>query len=207
MANLTGLYTMEYSLASGEPGAVSEPAFLADVAAFAEWYEKQPETIHVSVITDTFRQLNKSMHGDDPAQYRLPASRELAAQYLLLYEMSLPYGLDLNNQVDVDKSATRMVGDDEDALVERGARPRSAGTAVAGEPCAVHRPRRELRHDLMFAYLGRRNIVSMLFAATVALVGISAVLMVALRSLRLGLASLVPIWCRVRWDSESGDWR
>ena len=68
VANLTGLYTMEYSLASGEPGAVSEPDFLADVAAFAEWYEKQPETIHVSVITDTFRQLNKSMHGDDPAE-------------------------------------------------------------------------------------------------------------------------------------------
>ena len=106
--NLTGLYTMEYSLAYGEPGAISEPAFLADVAAFAVWYEGEPETIHVSVITDTFRQLNKSMRGDDPAEYRLPVSRELAAQYLLLYEMSLPYGLDLNNQIDVDKSATRM---------------------------------------------------------------------------------------------------
>ena len=38
-----------------------------------------------------------------------PENRELAAQYLLLFEMSLPYGLDLNNQIDVDKSATRVV--------------------------------------------------------------------------------------------------
>ena len=69
--NLTGMYAMEYSLASGEPGGISEPDFLADVAAFAEWYKEQPETIHVNVITDTFRRLNMSMHGDDPAEYRL----------------------------------------------------------------------------------------------------------------------------------------
>ena len=45
---------------------------------------------------------------------------------------------------------------------------------------------------LMFAYLGRRNIVAMLLGTTIALVGISFVLMFALRSLRLGFASLVP---------------
>ena len=88
--NLTGMYALEYSLGSGEPGGIGEPAYLADVAAFAEWYKQQPETIHVDVVTDTFRRLNMNMHGDDPAEYRLPANRELAAQYLLLYEMSLP---------------------------------------------------------------------------------------------------------------------
>ena len=97
---LSGNTVLEYSLASSGPGGVTEPAFLADVSAFADWYRKQPETRHVEVITDTFRQLNKSMHGDDPAAYRLPASRELAAQYLLLYELSLPAGLDLNNRID-----------------------------------------------------------------------------------------------------------
>ena len=30
---------------------------------------------------------------------------DLAAQYLFLDEMSLPYGIDLDNQIDVDKSA------------------------------------------------------------------------------------------------------
>ena len=190
--NLTGLYAMEYSLGSGEPGGISDPAYLSDVAAFAEWYRAQPETIHVDVITDTFRQLNMSMHGDDPAEYRLPASRELAAQYLLLYEMSLPYGLDLNNQIDVAKSATRMVvatktlSSNEVLALDRRAlqwladhapniaRPESSGTT------------------LMFAYLGRRNIISMLVGTTIALVGISFVLILALRSLRLGLTSLVP---------------
>ena len=33
----------------------------------------------------------------------------MAAQYLLLYELSLPFGADLNDRIDVAKSATRMV--------------------------------------------------------------------------------------------------
>ena len=54
------------------------------------------------------KRLNKNMHGDDPAFYRLPEDHELAAQYLLLYELSVPFGMDLNNRIDIGKSATRM---------------------------------------------------------------------------------------------------
>ena len=190
--NLTGLYTMEYALAAGEAGGITDPAYLSDLAAFAAWYRQQPETIHVNVITDTFRRLNMSMHGDDPAEYRLPASGELAAQLLLLYELSLPFGLDLNNQIDVDRSAIRMTvatqtlsSNEVIALDQRALRwladnaPNIARAESAGG-------------TLMFAYFGRRNIVAMLLGTTIALVGISLVLIVALRSLRLGLASLVP---------------
>ncbi len=190
--NLTGIYVMEYSLDSGAPEGIADPAYLSDVAAFAAWYRAQPETIHVNVITDTFRRLNMSMHGDDPAEYRLPASHDLAAQYLLLYELSLPAGLDLNNQIDVDKSATRMTA---------AIRTLSSNEVIALDRRALrwladNAPdiaRAESAGDtLMFAYLGRRNIVAMLLGTTIALVGISFVLIFALRSLRLGLASLVP---------------
>ena len=190
--NLTGLYTMEYSLAAGAPGKINNPAYLSEVAAFAAWYRAQPETIHVNVITDTFRRLNMSMHGDDPAEYRLPTSGELAAQLLLLYELSLPFGLDLDNQISVDKSATRMT-------VATKTLPSSEVIALdrrALRWLAEHAPNvaraESAGGTLMFAYLGRRNIVAMLLGTTIALVGISLVLVLALRSLRLGLASLVP---------------
>ena len=55
------------------------------------------------------KQLNKSMHGDDHDYYRLPSDKEMAAQYLLLYELSLPYGLDLTNAINMEKSGTRVV--------------------------------------------------------------------------------------------------
>ena len=190
--NLTGLYSMEYSLGSGEPGGINDPEFLAEVAAFAEWYKEQPETIHVNVITDTFGQLNMSMHEDDPTEYRLPESRELAAQYLLLYELSLPFGHDLNNLIDLDKSATRMTV---------ATQTLSSNEVLALDRRALHWLSRHaphiVRHEssgttLMFAFLGRRNIISMLAGTTIALVGISFVLIFALWSLRLGLLSLVP---------------
>jgi len=190
--NLTGMYALEYSLGSGEPGGISEPAYLSEVAAFAEWYLAQPETIHVDVITDTFRRLNMNMHGDDPDEYRLPASRELAAQYLLLYELSLPPGLDLNHQIDIDKSATRMVASTKTLSTnEVLALDRRARQWLADNAPNIVRPESS-GTTLMFAYLGRWNIISMLVGTTIALVGISLVLILVLKSLRLGLTSLVP---------------
>ena len=63
--NLSGLYLVDYSLESGKDGGVSDPEFLQQVEDFANWYRAQPEVIHVNVISDTFKRLNKSMHGDD----------------------------------------------------------------------------------------------------------------------------------------------
>ncbi len=191
-ANLGGLYRIDYSLAAGEPGGISDPAYLRDVVAFADWWRAQPEVSYVNTFTDIMLRLNKNMHGDDPAWYTLPETRELAAQYLLLYELSLPYGLDLNNQVDVDKSATRMtisvrtLSSNEVLGLERRARdwlsantPRLADSAGTGP-------------TIMFAHIGQRNIISMLSGTTIALILISLVLVVALRSVKIGLISMLP---------------
>jgi uncharacterized protein len=188
---LTGIYTIEYSLGTGESGAINDPAFLHDVERFAEWYRAQPHVLHVNSITDIMRRLNQNMHGDDPAWYRLPDNRELAAQYLLLYEMSLPYGLDLNNQIDVSKSATRLIVSLENV---------SSNELLGIEQHAQQWLRENAPHmqssgassSIMFAYIGKRNIRSMLTGTTIALVLISLVLLVALRSVKIGLISLIP---------------
>ena len=105
---ITGLYSIQFSLEAEESGGVSEPKFLEKMDEFAVWLRAQPEVMHVNAVSDTFKRLNKNMHADDESLYSLPGQRELAAQYLLLYEMSLPYGLDLNDQINVDKSSTRL---------------------------------------------------------------------------------------------------
>ena len=189
---LSGNTVLDYSLEASGADGVTDPVFLAEVSDFAEWFREQPSVRHVSVITDTFRQLNQSMHGDDPAFYRIPESQELAAQYLLLYELSLPQGLDLNNQIDTARSATRMTVSSRTLhsqdLLDLNARaeawlaenaPRITGFNSSG-PSAL------------FAYIGQRNIRAMLIGTVVVLVAISAILLGALRSLRLGLVSIVP---------------
>ena len=106
--NLSGMDIIEYSLNSGTVGGVNSPAYLNRVEAFADWYRQQPKVVHVVTICDMIKELNQVMHGDDEAYYRIPDRRDLIAQYILLYELSLPFGLDLNNQFNLDKSASRM---------------------------------------------------------------------------------------------------
>lgn len=189
---LSGNTVLDYSLAASAPHEVTDPAFLAEVSNFASWFREQPPVRHVSVITDTFRQLNKSMHGDDPAAYRIPESQELAAQYLLLYELSLPLGLDLNNQIDTMRSATRMTVSSRTLysqdLLDLNARAESWLEENAPNIVEVNNS----GPSALFAYIGQRNIQAMLVGTLIVLVAISAILLGALRSLRLGLVSIVP---------------
>ena len=189
---LSGNTLLEYSLEASEEGGVTDPRFLAEVSSFADWYREQPPVRHVAVITDTFRQLNRSMHGDDPAAYRIPESRELAAQYLLLYELSLPQGLNLNNQIDRSRSATRVTISAETLysqdLLELNARAEAWLEENAPHVAGVN----STGPAVLFAYIGQRNIRAMLVGTMVVLLAISAILLFALRSLRLGLVSIVP---------------
>jgi hypothetical protein len=190
--NLTGLYIISYSLDSGEPGGINNPEYLREVSAFADWYRAQPETIHVNSITDIMKRLNKNMHGDEQSWYRLPDERDLAAQYLLLYEMSLPYGLDLNNQVNVEKSATRFTA----TLQTLSTNDLLALDRRANDWLKKNTPHISGKEgsgvSIMFADIGRRNIVGMLIGTTLALIGISLILIIALRSVKIGLLSLIP---------------
>ena len=190
--NLTGLYNISYSLEAGEAGGISEPDFLNKLEEFAVWYRQQPEVMHVNTLSDTMKRLNKNLHGDDPGWYRMPDQRSLAAQYLLLYEMSLPYGLDLNNQINVDKSATKLdvslqsISSNQTIALEERAQQWLAGNAP--QSMQVH----GASPSVMFSHIGARNIRSMLTGTTLALVLISLILVFALRSLRIGLISIVP---------------
>jgi len=190
--HLTGIYIIQYSLSAGETGGVSNPAFLQKVDEFVEWYRKQPEVTHVNTVTDIMRRLNKNMHADDPSWYRLPDERELSAQYLLLYELSLPYGLDLNNQIDVDKSSTlvtvTVVNTSSNQLldIEKRAQVWLKDNAPQTMQVAGASP------SVMFANIGKRNIQSMLIGTSLALIVISMILIIALRSVKIGLISLIP---------------
>ncbi|TNF86836.1 MAG: RND transporter [Gammaproteobacteria bacterium] len=190
--NLSGLYLVDYSLESGQEGGVSDPDFQRHMENFANWFRAQPEVTHVNVISDTFKRLNKNMHGDDSSWYRLPEARELAAQYLLLYEMSLPYGLDLNNQLNIDKSATRMT-----VMLHNMTTKTVLALEQRAQAWLRDNAPESMQNDgasptIMFSHIGERNIKSMLLGTTIALILISAILIFALRSLKIGMLSLIP---------------
>jgi predicted RND superfamily exporter protein len=190
--HLTGLYIVDYSLESGVEGGISEPGFLNEVESFANWYREQPETRHVNIYTEVIKRLNKNMHGDKKEWHKIPAERNLAAQYLLMYEMSLPYGLDLNNQIDINKSSLRMTVSiqtlSSNEIIELETRAQN----WLSENSKYIKVANGTGPTVMFANIGKRNINSMLKGTTLALVLISGILIFAFRSFKTGLISMVP---------------
>ncbi|EMW0562977.1 MMPL family transporter [Vibrio parahaemolyticus] len=188
---ISGMTNISIAIKTNESQGIAAPDFLNTIGEFSSWLRDQPKTDHVATLADVYKRLNKNMHGDDEAYYLLPQERELAAQYLLLYEMSLPYGLDLNNQINVDKSSIKMVltvanlgsvelVDLENRIYQWFAEHAPQYQVVASSP------------SLMFAHIGETNMASMLSTLPITLVLISALLIFALRSVRLGLISLMP---------------
>lgn len=190
--NLTGIYNIEYSIGAGESGGINNPKYLKKLEEFEEWFKSQPKVVHVNSFTEVARRINKSMHGDEPTYYKIPESRQEAAQYLLLYEMSLPFGLDLNNQVNVDKSETRFT------VTTRNLRSSELiALSESGEKWLRENASEEMEalgtsSTLMFSKLGVRQADSMMNGNTVAMILISLILIIALRNFKIGLLSIIP---------------
>jgi len=192
IASLNGLYVVEFSLPGEGPEGISDPAYLEALERFTGWLREQPEVTHVYSYADIIKRLNMNMHADDPAFRRIPVDRQLAAQYLLLYELSLPFGLDLNDRISVDKSASRVsatIGDlptrETRAFLTRAERwlrdntPEHMQTTPTGA-------------TVMFSFISQRNIQSMLRGNAVAVALIAVIMMLALRSVKLGALSIIP---------------
>lgn len=190
--NLTGFYNVEFSIGSGESGGINSPKYLRKLNEFEDWLEEQPEVVHVNAFSEVARRVNRSMHGDNESFYRVPENREEAAQYLLLYELSLPFGLDLNNQINVDKSESRVT-----VTLENNSSAEMIAFAERSEkwlkdnaPEPMHAL--AVSPTLMFSKLGFRQADSMFKGNIIALILISLVLMFALRNFKLGLLSIIP---------------
>jgi len=95
-------------LATNEEGQVSDPDFLKILDKFSVWLEEREQVNHVTSLANNMKNLNKSMHGDDPEWKKIPENADLSAQYLFFYEMSLPMGLDLNSSISQDRKSTKI---------------------------------------------------------------------------------------------------
>lgn len=190
--NLTGVHYLRYLIDSGEENGIHEPDYLNTIERFSRWLKQQDKVAYVSTLSDISKRLNKNLHEDKEIFYRVPDSRQLAAQLFLLYETGLPRELNLDDLVNHDRSATLVTiivhKTDSEFLLSLDRRAQSwlkqnASKYTTSEATGL---------DMVFAHINHRNIRSLLKGTLVALVLISFVLIIALQSARLGLISLIP---------------
>lgn len=187
-----GTYDIQWSIPAEGAGGIVEPSYLNKVEKFKEWLYANHKIIHVNSIVDVFKKINKNLHNDNPDWYKLPENRESAAQYLLLYEMSLPYGQDLNNQINVDKSSSRVVVMAEPLTTNEIQAIDRESQVWLRENFASSDSLQATGIPVMFAYIFQRNIEGMLKGTLVAFLLISLILVFAFHNLKLGLVSLAP---------------
>ena len=192
-----GSDTIEFVLDPGAPGEAVDPRFLAVIESFTAWLRLQDaEVAHVFSLSDIMKRLNRNLNGDDPAFYELPEDRALASQYLLVYELSLPYGLDLNNRVDIDRQSTRVTATMKDISTNETrafiaeAQAWFAGNG-GGYGFEVTGPK------VLFSFVAERNIQAMFEGGAYLVLAILVILALAFRSLVIGglslLANALPI--------------
>lgn len=195
--HLTGISEVNYSLPAAGKDSITDPAYLRKVDEFASWLKTQQDVTQVNSLADIIKRVNQTLHGDDQAYYRIPDSREEVAQYLLQYEMSLPYGMDLNYLLRFDRSESRVrvaVG------TSSGQRLIAVDAAAATwlkqhAPAAMQAQGTSL--SLMFAHIGERSISGMFSGMLGSLAAESLFVMLAFGAIGLGLVSftgnLIPI--------------
>ena len=183
-----------FELSSGEEEGLSQPEFMRQVESFAAWLRARERVRFVNVYTDIMKRLNQNLNRGLQDFYKLPESRELAAQYLLLYELSLPYGLDLTHQINLDKSATRVVIviDDTPATellaflqgVEEWLRNNAPAITVSKPTGSI----------VQMTIATFETVSSMMYGAAVALLVIGIIVLFTFRSFYPGLLCMIMIF-------------
>ena len=188
---LGGTYSIDMAIHAGGTSQAVTPEFLNQLDQFAGWLREQPQVLSVDALSDTVKRINMTLHGNEGSSYAIPNNSTELAQYLLLYELSLPAGLELTDRLNFNRSAARV----------RIALPSMSTKEMLGFEQQIRSWMGEYmpssafelsRPTIMFAHMGEINTRSSLLGTLVAVFLIALVLSAALRSVRLGAISLVP---------------
>ena len=178
--------------ASSNNGSVSEPEFLKKIDNFVKWLETQDEVNHVTSLAHTMKNLNKSMHGDDPEWETIPESEELSSQYLFFYEMSLPMGLDLNSSISQDRASTKISANLDDMSGQEFLKFDKKVRAHLKENNLTEIISPAAGFRVVFSHISMVIVNSLLFGVFLGLLSITLLLGLFFRSIPFGVLSAFP---------------
>ncbi len=105
MENLTGPMAYEIVVDAGKKDGIKAPEFMKTVEKFCKEYQAHfPDVRHMSSLVDTVKRFNKVLDNKE----EVPDSQEMIAQYLLLYSLSLPQGMEINDKMDINEQKLRV---------------------------------------------------------------------------------------------------
>ena len=183
---LTGPMSYEVVVDSKAKDGIKDPKFLHTVEQFySELYAKYPDVRHISSLMDIVKTFNGIMAGSKS----IPNNQDLIAQYLLLYSLSLPQGMEINDKMDIDERFLRvsvsvnLVETSKDleqtAWIKNWWKKTPYSAVVHGQ-------------TVMFAHMQHDVTATLINSITLAVVSISLVMLLIFRNWRMLPIFIVP---------------
>ncbi|MDO8422553.1 MAG: MMPL family transporter [Parvibaculum sp.] len=189
--HLTGLNIIEFDIGAGRDNGVYDPAYQRKLAEFLEWLRAQPHVVSVIGIPDITARIENAMTPSASPSAAIPDDSDRIAQYFLLYELSLPYGSSLNDQINVARSSSRVT-----AILRhvksseiRALNHEAEDWLAANAPDAMQA--KGISINVLFSNVSWINIRSMIGTTIASMLVIAFIVGLALRSVGYGLLSIV----------------
>jgi predicted RND superfamily exporter protein len=177
--NLTGPMSYEIVVDSGAKDGIKDPAFLQMVQTFSHQYAKRYKDIrHISSLLDVVKKFHEVITGKNG----LPQDQNLIAQYLLLYSLSLPQGMEINDKMDIDEQLLRIsasvniVDTSKDLEMIKWAEQWWANTPYSAKVNG---------QTAMFAYMQSDVTSTLINSISIAIVVVSAMMLFVFKNIRL----------------------
>ncbi len=136
----SGSNFLDVFISTPEPGGLLDPDVFLKVAAFQSALEEMPEVDHVVSLINLMETIDAELNSGRSFQNKDIISRQLLAQYILLFEMS--GGEDLERLLNFERQTMRMAVRLSDTRVRAtydfGQKVRQTACHILGESAEVH---------------------------------------------------------------------
>jgi predicted RND superfamily exporter protein len=187
---ITGPMTFEIVLDSNSENGIKEPEFLLTVEKFYSDYRNEFKDLrHIGSLLDVIKTMNRVMHGEDRANYKVPDDKNLIAQYLLFYSFSLPRGMGISDKVDVTDRFLRLTASinmmyateymEMIEWIETWWKSTAYSAAVNGQ-------------NAMFTYMYKNVTDTIIYSITLAVTMVTLLMLISFRSFKVMIISMVP---------------
>ena len=189
-SHMGGSMSIEIMLDTGRKDGVKDPEFLQQVEALQNHIDKHPLTRKTTSIIDHLKKMRKAMHENTAEYYSLPKTRSQVSQYLFLYETS------------GGKEMDKLISFNYD-IAHINARTESLGTKEIYEYMNYIKSfvKEDINPSIEVKYTGGMGLVrgisehiksSQQISFSMAFLAITIMMVLVLRSFKLGLISMIP---------------
>ncbi len=184
--NISGPMSYEVVVDSGVKNGIKNPEFMRRVEQFTEAFKaRYGDVRHTSSLVDVVKKFNEVMNGSKS----IPDNQNLIAQYLLLYSLSLPQGMEISDSMDVDERLLRVTCNlnivDTSLDLEMMAWV-EAWWAATPYPAKIH------GQTAMFAHMQHDVTATLINSITLAIAAVSLMMILIFRNFRLIPLFIIP---------------